>query len=137
MSKPRKPSVPTHVVRCGVSIDGPAVGRWVVAWRDNCKNRVRVPVGWPPHKVACHHHRTTEQTRELRAALNPETVRGINFKPGEREPDPVVVAVESVADGSIWEREGRSWVHDGRHMSWAHLNLFDPLGQGFRIAREK
>lgn len=46
-------------------------------------------------------------------------------------------ALDMAADGSTWEREGWSWVHGDRGMSWAHLNLFDPLGQGFRIAREK
>ena len=134
----RKPSVPTHVVTCGRLINGPKMGRSrVVLWQKNCGVGYHVPEGWSNVYVDCRHHRTAKQARELRAALNPETVRGIDYKPGDAEPGPEVIAVESVADGSIWEREGRSWVHDGRRMSWAHLNLFDPLGQGFRIAREK
>jgi hypothetical protein len=60
--------VKTEVHQCGAEVTGPRVGRNVVAWRDRCGNRVRVPAGWVA-SVRCHQHRSAEQAERLRAAL--------------------------------------------------------------------
>lgn len=43
-------------VTCGATITGPKVGRRVVAWRKQCRRKIRVPVDTPSWEARCHLH---------------------------------------------------------------------------------
>lgn len=52
----RKKVPATETVVCRYRINGPSVGRNVVAWIKYCKVRVTVPADAPPLERRCRHH---------------------------------------------------------------------------------
>lgn len=64
-------------------------------------------------------------------------VEKIDFPSGAAEPDKSVMTVQCVRTGRVWRRDGNFWADrwDGR-CTWYHMNIVDPMSQGFRIHRE-
>lgn len=79
----------------------------------------------------------------LRAlASKPAPKRKIDFLPGSAEPPENITIVECVRTGRHWaatgpQRPGRArWIHDHIKTTWYHLNIVNPMSEGFYIVED-